>query len=357
MKNHIIKLIAILIVYSNTVYSDVPLEKGINCGIDFHKRTTPEQNILRSIGASYKANSIAPPSSCIGWAGSGEYEWYGVSKTNEVYGFNLSNKQYLGSWKLNEYPEHLFLSGEYLAAAAVIAADHGDEFDKPSDPLVPVTALTPFYFRSLDESKRDAAGCLENHPIRYGDLEGDGKNELVLMLGKNIVVFSTELKKVSFGMHYFMTDEMAPSMSSEPEYKHDQPDDPIYLSSSTEDAVRIGKGGLFPAWRSFSKIYVDHLASENSNDIVLWRKLYQSRYHKDPIKGFEKLGDVLVHYKMVDGEYKKQETEQGVIKGWLEAKNLTWQKGYPSKSECPGHEGQLIPEMHDPLLNDPDVLK
>jgi hypothetical protein len=44
------------------------------------------------------------------------------------------------------------------------------------------------------------------------------------------------------------------------------------------------------------------------------------------------------------------------VKGWLTAKQLTWKKGYPSKSECAGQEGQFIPEMHDVLLNDPDVL-
>lgn len=85
--------------------------------------------------------------------------------------------------------------------------------------------------------------------------------------------------------------------------------------------------------------------------------MYRSNLIKEPVAGFTKLSDVYVHYKLTDGEYKKQTTEQRVIKGWLDAKNLTWQKGYPSKSECPGKEGQLIPEMHDPLLNDPDVLK
>ncbi len=92
-------------------------------------------------------------------------------------------------------------------------------------------------------------------------------------------------------------------------------------------------------------------------DILVWRKVYKSNLLKDPIAGFAKLSDTYIHHKLINGEYKKQPTEQSVIKGWLEAKNLTWQKGYPSKSECPGQEGKLIPEMHDPLLNDPDMLK
>ena len=73
-------------------------------------------------------------------------------------------------------------------------------------------------------------------------------------------------------------------------------------------------------------------------------------------KGFAKKDELLVHYALVDGEYKKQSTSANTIKGWLATRQLTWQKGFPSQSECPGAEGKLIPELHDPLLNDPDVL-
>ncbi|HEX6549060.1 MAG TPA: hypothetical protein VF117_00115, partial [Gammaproteobacteria bacterium] len=62
-------------------------------------------------------------------------------------------------------------------------------------------------------------------------------------------------------------------------------------------------------------------------------------------------------YSLENGVYTKQSTDQAAIKGWLAAKSLTWQKGYPQTSECAGQTGQPIPEMVDPLLNDPDVLK
>jgi hypothetical protein len=57
------------------------------------------------------------------------------------------------------------------------------------------------------------------------------------------------------------------------------------------------------------------------------------------------------------GEYQKQPTDSATVKNWLTTRHLTWQKGYPSRSECPGQEGQLIPEMHDPLLNDAEVMQ
>ena len=62
-------------------------------------------------------------------------------------------------------------------------------------------------------------------------------------------------------------------------------------------------------------------------------------------------------YKVEEGRYATQDIDSLAIKGMLAAQSLTWQSGFPTYSECPGQEGQLIPEMHDPLLNDPDVLQ
>jgi hypothetical protein len=91
----------------------------------------------------------------------------------------------------------------------------------------------------------------------------------------------------------------------------------------------------------------------------VWRKLYLSKLLSEPVAGFDKVSDTYYHYeRKVTGEYElKTDTAPETIQGWLTSKNLTWQSGFPSKSECAGQEGQLIPEMHDPLLNDPDVLK
>lgn len=261
------------------------------------------------------------------------------------------------NWQFAPYSDHLNLSGEYLAAVNVIAADHDEPPVNLDNPLKVVSDRKILYAFSADEVKKKSVGCYENSPLRYGDLEGDDQKELVLLIGKNVIVFSPQLKKVTFSMHYQMDDEMSESTAADLEIAHNKPTDPQYLANSTEDAIRIGKGGLFGAWRSFTKMFVGHLSSETANDILVWRKLYQSRLVQDSISGFDKKGDVFVHYKLIDGEYKKQSTEQEIIKGWLADKNLTWQKGYPSKSECPGQEDQLIPEMHDPLLNDPDVLK
>lgn len=77
----------------------------------------------------------------------------------------------------------------------------------------------------------------------------------------------------------------------------------------------------------------------------------------NPKAGFSQEAELLVHYQLIDEGYQPVTTSSELIKKWLTDNNLTWQKGFPSKSECKGQEGQLIPDMHDPLLNDPDVLK
>lgn len=289
-----------------------------------------------------------------GFTNFGSGNIYYVLIRNSIVELDLANHKLLSVEKLEPYKDHLFLSGEYLAASEVIAADQGEDFSRSSDPLSVISTRKPTYV-IFDDAANNTVGCLEKAPLRYVDISG--KPELLFVLGKNLVFFSTAFKKVSFSMHYYQSDEWSWDEVESEGVKHDQPIDPQYLAGSSYDALRLGKGGLFPAWRSFGKIYAGSFSGEDARDIVLWRKLYQSRLNKDPIKGFEKLGDVFAHYKLINGEYQKQSTEQSVVKGWLEAKNLTWQNGYPSKSECPGHEGQLIPEMHDPLLNDPDVLK
>ncbi|AJQ92856.1 hypothetical protein [Gynuella sunshinyii] len=110
-------------------------------------------------------------------------------------------------------------------------------------------------------------------------------------------------------------------------------------------------------YRSIAKLYVNDFDKDGHSDILVWRKMYESRLVGELLSGFKLNSQLYGHYALIDGEYHLQQTDEATIQGWLSANELTWQKGYPSSSECQGHEGELIPEMHDPLLNDPDVLK
>lgn len=278
---------------------------------------------------------------------------YSLSERMKLYATRYSSRDLIGSWSLEPYSEHLKIGGEDSLATEAIAAAYGEQFNR-TDTLAIVPDYEPSYFMSPGDLK-DRVGCMEANPLRYGDINEDAQQELVLTIGKDFVVFSPQKKSVIFSAHYYLSDELSQEEAQNSGLTNNKSSDPAYIAYSTLEVK--DRRVLYPALRSISKLYFGGFESSQSRDIVLWRKLYQSKLVNDPVPGFFKIGELLVHYKLIDGEYKKQDTESSVVKGWLTAKQLTWQKGYPSKSECPGQTDQLIPEMHDPLLNDPDVLQ
>ena len=207
----------------------------------------------------------------------------------------------------------------------------------------------------------DGLGCFNKTPLRYGDIDGDTKNELVLFLNDNLLIFSPEKQKTIFlslynllGDHTSLEDTIEQHTVSDPT----NPQHVSSLASNSGSAFENPAAIVDPAYKVYAKHYVQDFDNDQNNELVVWRKFYESRLQGDTVKGYKKISDTYLHYKKVNGEYQLQtNTTPETIQGWLTAKNLTWQSGFPSKSECAGQEGQLIPEMHDPLLNDPDVLK
>lgn len=200
-----------------------------------------------------------------------------------------------------------------------------------------------------------APGCFQNNPLRYGDIDEDGNKELVLFLGNDFVVFSPERERIVFAENLRLDDWLPKEETlRELESKfHSGPSPYQYLSGILSDTPDIE-----PGYRGYSKLYFGDFDDDGTPDILVWRKLYISRNSDDSIEGFKKLRDEWQHFKRNNvGEYMPQDTLMAQVQSWLQDNELTWQKGFPSKSECAGEEGELIPEMHDPLLNDPDVLQ
>ena len=204
----------------------------------------------------------------------------------------------------------------------------------------------------------DGAGCLLKHPLRYTDLDNDGQPELFILFGaggpSSLAIFSTKMKKVIFSslLEYDngrMPDEVDEEIYHLSEAKN--PDVPQYISSLDDRYNSFDIG-----YRSFGKLFFGDINDDGKQDVILWRKYFESLTIGDAKKGFAKKDELFVHYALVNGEYKKQPTAANIIQHWLAAKQLSWQQGFPSRSECPGQQGQLIPELHDSLLNDPDVL-
>lgn len=205
-------------------------------------------------------------------------------------------------------------------------------------------------------------GCYGNSPLRYGDLDGDTTDEIVLFLGEDLVMFSPEQEAIIFSQNLNIADWMSKEETSQwitdfgkagplgdqhPQYQSSI----IAFTSANYQSVQAG-------YRGYGKLYFGDFNSDGKRDIIVWRKIYQSLLRGNTKDGFALKKDNYLHYeKSASGIYDLADTDANTINGWLTSKDLTWSKGYPSKSECAGQEGQLIPEMHDPLLNDPDVLK
>lgn len=279
---------------------------------------------------------------------------YSLSSKPSLIQTKTSGRTLLGHWPLSAYSEHLFLLGENVAAYESIAGVHGKTIDASTD-ILSIVNRGEVYMRLTTSETYNSEGCLQHTPLRYGDINGDSNSEIVLFLGLNtkIVIFSPIQQKVIFSTHFFLNDELDSEEVFTTFGRALTETEPQYVSDSGTDVLVTE---ILPAKRSLSKLYMSEFNADGQHDIVVWRKLYESRLGTDPIKGFSRIGERFVHYSLINGIYKLQSTDSATVKSWLTNKNLTWQKGYPNLSECADQTSQHIPEMIDPLLNDPDVL-
>lgn len=288
---------------------------------------------------------------------------YGVSDELNLVKVRKEDRKLLSHWPLTPWAYRAALSSERAASsdAKDTAGEYLNEQDYwenevPDEFKIGSRVFWSNYFE--DHHSNERYGCLGRTPLRYGAVNGD--NLLVLFLRNNITFFSPLLGKTVFEYNWFNYDgdPKVDRHNNDPmvidgleELKGKAPQ--ILSYSGFENMVREPLLG----WTSLSKVFIDDFNNDNKADILLWRKFYSSRLAEDALKGYRLSAENWLHYQRdATGEYLPQDTSPETIQSWLSAKNLTWQKGFPSQSECVGEEGKLIPEMHDPLLNDPDVL-
>ncbi len=266
--------------------------------------------------------------------------YYWLFRTSSINRFNVSNAQNLGGWPLIRWTHQYFSS-------AIEA--HYKELNHPY----------PLQFDY--EGVGAGIGCLGNSPLRLGDLEEDGQKDIVIMLKGLFIVFSLQYERTVFAEPIDESDWM--SKDEMTQFFSQNPVTGIQYTSRVLANNKIISAGI----RAYAKLYVGDYDEDGNQDIVVWRKSYQSNDGSNPVIGFTMLEDVYQHFERditaqaslpegVTGEYLPMGTDEDTIKQWLASGNLTWSKGYPSQSECEGQTDQLIPEMHDVLLNDPDVL-
>jgi len=272
------------------------------------------------------------------------YGFIHVEERNVVYSIDSKSviataypaRSLIGSWPLERWQAE-FVEPEIIANST----EWGTEY--PLDYVFEPSGL---------------AGCMANYPMRHGDIEGDGKNELIIIpsddVSTNWVVFSLDLHKVIFSIKADFNDVLTDISGTDPEL-FDRPEKWQYWSKRGLDGATAHS--MRGALKAFAKLYFGDFDSNGHFDIVVWRRLYESRQAGDPIPGFVLKQQRLMHYEATAGEYELRDSSSALIQGWLSANSLTWKKGYPDKSECVGHENEMIPEMHDAALNDPVVLQ
>jgi hypothetical protein len=263
--------------------------------------------------------------------------YYSLGGDMKIRSFDIAKKTDLGAWPINRSKDE-YIESDFISRINNFQSD-----------------------LSLGWTESDSTtslGCLGAYPLRYGDIDGDGHPELVLLLNDDFMVFSLANDEIVFSAPLKLDDWLDTSESQ------------AFIShlGGAADAVpqyqsRIAADSLarmqvvLPGQRGYAKLYFGDFNGDGKPDIVVWRKFYVSLMQSDTTKGFKLVSDTYLLYSLENGVYAKQSTDQSAIKGWLAAKSLTWQKGYPQTSECADQAGKPIPEMDDPLLNDPDVLK
>ena len=271
---------------------------------------------------------------------------YSVSLNNNIYLINVSsdviqNQWSLRRWRYLKYPSEI---SEELSSLG-----YQDTFAE---------------IGAVSEDKN--IGCIGSSPLRYGDVESDGNDELVLSIGGELIIFSPDYGRTVFSMLWYASDWVGLTN----DYNSDLNGQPSLVDGESyqfASSVYPIDHGPHRGHRSYSKVFDGDFDSDGNYDLIVWQKVYRSNkvgeavgFHviRSEVKHFERDLDAQAESEAgITGEYLPQNTSEEDIQNWLAENDLTWSKGYPSKSECPGEEGQLIPEMHDPLLNDPDVLK
>jgi hypothetical protein len=333
-----LKIIYLLLVFSNSTWANMDsLTKGVavddenidhlaTTSWEYAKSSTTQQKFEDGFALAFfkKSNNL-----------------YSLSGKPALYLTNFDTREVLGNWPLTRWPH---------ATHVKEVQERIDGFGLKRDGL---------------NVSQSGIGCLAESPLRFGDFDKDNKNEIILILSSDLVVFSLDEKDTVFSINFEVEDWE--SMESTREHHHDEiagyleyPNAPQYDSSMAH--VSGGLNVHVAGYRGYAKVYVSDFDDNGQMDILVWRKLYESKMQNDPQRGFTVIRNEWLHFQKsssaeTQGQYLPQETAESTIQGWLTAKNQTWQSGSPSKSECAGQEGQLIPEMHDPLLNDPDVLK
>lgn len=126
----------------------------------------------------------------------------------------------------------------------------------------------------LEDGHENSSGCLSNNPLRYGTVNGD--ELLFVFFDPSVVVFSPKRGKVDINVLFAQDDVMSDTEYQENmnagyfKFSSDNPPQYAALTSMADNREgRLGKDWLYPAQRSYAKIYIDDFNGDNKNDIIM----------------------------------------------------------------------------------------
>jgi len=344
MNKYIKYLTFILLLSSKSASSEIVLQKGSVCR-DCQGFTLAQKNTTWDLEDIAAEKNISTIDSIVSYILSDDNaSHYVLERDIFLAQINITSKTLVGPWPLSRWP-HLSIPKEIDASLRNYS-------------------IKNYKSRISYTTRKRNPGCLDQTPLRFGDIESDGNPELVLFLNGELIIFSPQYQRTVFAA-FWETDDWEREFLKYNNKPNQHGTETIQYASK---AIAHRWNVTDKAMRAYSKIYEGSFDGDNHADILVWQKVYESNTSTEA-PGFKLLSNTFKHFERdltaqatlptgVTGEYLPQETttpEQ--IQTWLSSSNLTWQSGYPSLSECTGQETQLIPEMHDPLLNDPEVLQ
>ncbi|GAA5526211.1 hypothetical protein Maes01_02810 [Microbulbifer aestuariivivens] len=332
-----------LLFFCSASNADVVFHDALPCDGTSFSKSPEEQEASNSLSKVFREQGISIGGRCLGWTNAGgDNVWFTAVEGLGILSVDVSQNKLLGVWPITR-SSHQYFFNELKEQYGFIGLDYPVPFNQ--------------------EYKGLGVGCQGNKPVRYVYLDSDDRAELVVILNNLVIIFSPDYNRTIFSEYFNASDwltgpEMADRYGDRRGVLEYQ-----YASKLLADNDRFG-----PALRAYSKLYFGDFDKDGSQDILVWRKLYKTNDKDESLEGFSKERDSYQHFEQnlsaqaksdagVTGEYIPQETEAATVVQWLVDNALTWQKGYPSRNECAAQQGELIPEMHDSLLNDPDVLQ
>jgi hypothetical protein len=180
-------LIIIFVVFINNVYAENKMING------FFRSDNLE--LFRSIKKQFGYRPYSLISSNDG-------EYYGMSRNGAgiaKYSMTIENKGVLG-WPLTRWPEELKNK------------DVADMYKLFSDPdFAQDYSYSPYQSTNPNFKQPPVMGCLSEIPLRYGDVDNNKTDELMLLLGHkdqvlDFVLFNPDQEKISFSARVIMSD-------------------------------------------------------------------------------------------------------------------------------------------------------